>query len=41
MWTAEPKLEARKQLGMMSVIYLLILSGLLYWSYREIWSREH
>lgn len=41
MWAAEPKLESRKQLGMMSVIYLLILSGLLYWSYREIWSREH
>ncbi|MEO0851164.1 MAG: cytochrome c1, partial [Pseudomonadota bacterium] len=41
MWAAEPKLEARKQLGMMSVIYLLILSGLLYWSYREIWSKDH
>jgi len=41
MWAAEPKLEQRKQLGMMVVIYLLILSGLLYWSYREIWSKEH
>lgn len=41
MWAAEPKLEARKQLGMMSIIYLLILSGLLYWSYREIWSDQH
>ncbi|MEO0613977.1 MAG: cytochrome c1 [Pseudomonadota bacterium] len=41
MWAAEPKLEARKQLGMMSVIYLLILTGLLYWSYREIWSKDH
>ena len=41
MWAAEPKLEARKQLGFMSVIYLLILSALLYWSYREIWSKEH
>lgn len=41
MWAAEPKLEARKNLGFMSIIYLLILSGLLYWSYREIWSSEH
>ena len=41
MWAAEPKMEARKQLGMMSVIYLTILCGLLYWSYREIWSKEH
>ncbi len=41
MWAAEPKLEARKNLGFMSVIYLLILSGLLYWSSREIWSKAH
>ncbi len=41
MWAAEPKLEQRKSLGMMSVIYMLILSGLLYWSYREIWSDQH
>ena len=41
-WAAEPKMEARKKLGVMTVIYLLILSGILYWSYREIWSRvEH
>jgi len=40
MWAAEPKLEARKRLGMMSIIYLLILTGLLYWSYREIWSND-
>ena len=41
MWAAEPKLEVRKKLGLMSVIYLLILSGLVYWSSREIWSRAH
>ncbi len=39
MWAAEPKLEQRKSLGVMSVGYLLILSGILYWSYREIWSK--
>ncbi|WP_411818283.1 cytochrome c1 [Hyphococcus sp. DH-69] len=42
MWAAEPKLEARKKLGVMTIIYLLILSIILYWSYRKIWSKvEH
>ena len=39
-WAAEPKMEARKSLGVMSIIYLLILSGLTYWSYREIWAKK-
>lgn len=37
-WAAEPKMEARKKLGVISIAYLLILCGLLYFSYREIWS---
>ncbi len=37
-WAAEPKMEARKSLGVMSIIYLLILCGILYWSYRKVWS---
>lgn len=37
-WAGEPKMEARKKLGVMSLIYLLILCGILYWSYREIWA---
>ena len=42
MWAAEPKLEARKKLGFMVVSYLLIFTGLLYWSYRKVWSNiEH
>ncbi|MEM9706286.1 MAG: cytochrome c1 [Pseudomonadota bacterium] len=42
MWAAEPKLEERKKLGFITITYLLILSGILYWSYREIWSKlEH
>ncbi len=41
MWAAEPKLEARKSLGVMSLIYLVILAGLLYWSYRKVWSDQH
>ena len=40
MWAAEPKMEARKSLGIMSIIYLIILAGILYWSYRKIWSNK-
>ncbi|MEO1014178.1 MAG: cytochrome c1 [Pseudomonadota bacterium] len=38
MWASEPKLEARKKLGVMTVGYLIILCGLLYFSYRQIWA---
>ncbi len=38
MWAAEPKMEARKSLGIMTLIYLVILAFLLYWSNRKIWS---
>ncbi|NNL88937.1 MAG: cytochrome c1 [Marinicaulis sp.] len=38
MWAAEPKMEARKSLGVVSLIYLVILAGLLYWSCRKVWS---
>jgi ubiquinol-cytochrome c reductase cytochrome c1 subunit len=41
MWAAEPKMEARKSLGVMTIIYLIILAGILYWSYRKIWSKLH
>lgn len=41
-WAAEPKMEERKALGFMTIAYLLILASILYWSYREIWSKvEH
>lgn len=41
MWAAEPKMEARKALGVMSIIYLIILAGILYWSYRKVWADQH
>lgn len=37
MWAAEPKLEARHRLGMGVVIFLSLLSVLLYLSYRRVW----
>lgn len=37
-WTAEPKLEARHRTGLGAVIFLLILTGFGYLSYRRVWS---
>ena len=40
MWAAEPKLNERHQMGFAVMIYLLLLSGLLYASYRAVWKNE-
>lgn len=41
-WAAEPKMEARKQMGFAVMVYLFVLAGLLYWSYKKIWRNvEH
>ena len=39
MWTAEPKLNARKQAGFAGVVFLTILSVLLYLTNKRIWAR--
>ena len=38
MWTAEPKLNARKEAGLTGVIFLAILSVLLYLTNKRIWA---
>jgi ubiquinol-cytochrome c reductase cytochrome c1 subunit len=38
MWTAEPKLAARKQAGFVGVLFLTILSVLLYLTNKRIWA---
>lgn len=38
MWAAEPNMMARKQAGFVSVIFLLILSTLLYLTNKRIWA---
>lgn len=38
MWTAEPNMMARKNAGFVSVIFLLILSTLLYLTNKKIWA---
>jgi len=37
MWSADPKMEARKSLGMAVMIYLLILALLTFFAYKEVW----
>ncbi|WP_448660040.1 cytochrome c1 [Sphingomonas sp. CJ99] len=36
-WTAEPKLEVRKQTGLAAIIFILIFTALAYGAYRNIW----
>ena len=38
MWAAEPHLEARHQMGFKAIIYLIILTTLVYFSMKRIWS---
>jgi cytochrome c1 len=37
MWAAEPHLEERKRIGMQVFIFLIVLSGLLYFTKKKIW----
>jgi ubiquinol-cytochrome c reductase cytochrome c1 subunit len=38
MWTAEPKMMARKQAGLTGVIFLTLLSVLLYLTNKRLWA---
>jgi cytochrome c1 len=40
-WAADPKMEERKELGFSVMIFMLVLSGLLYLSYRKVWHGQH
>ncbi len=39
MWTAEPKLEARKSMGLWVMLYVLVMTGVLYLSKRALWRK--
>jgi len=39
MWAAEPHLESRHQMGFKAIVYLVILTILVYFSMKKIWSR--
>ncbi len=36
-WASEPKMEERKQLGVKVIIFLVLLSALLFVAYRQLW----
>ena len=38
-WASEPHLEARRQIGLKVIMYLIILTILVYLSMRRLWSR--
>jgi len=37
MWAAEPSLEARKELGLKVMLFLIVLTALFYALYRQVW----
>ena len=41
MWAAEPHMEARKRLGFQVMIFLIVLSGLIYFTKRKVWANAH
>ncbi len=40
-WAAEPNLEARKQMGLRVMIFLIVLTALLYATKRKVWRDVH
>ena len=40
-WASEPKMEARKQMGLGVILFLLVLAGILFAAYRKVWADLH
>ena len=40
-WAAEPELEARKQMGIKVLLFLIVLTGILYAAKRKVWAAVH
>jgi cytochrome c1 len=40
-WAAEPHMIARKRIGFQVIIFLIVLSGLLYFTKKKVWSAVH
>ncbi|MFQ5467488.1 MAG: cytochrome c1 [Kiloniellaceae bacterium] len=41
MWTAEPEMETRKRTGVKVILFLLVLTGVLYAVKRKVWADLH
>ena len=37
MWAAEPKLDERKRLGFQVFVFLIVFTGLLYFTKKKVW----
>ena len=40
-WAAEPEMEERKRLGIKVILFLIVLTALLYALKRRIWAKVH
>jgi len=40
-WASEPEMEERKRAGVMTMLFLLVFTGLLYATKRKIWADVH
>ena len=40
-WTSEPELVERHRMGVKSVLFLIVLAGLLYAVKRKVWAGVH
>jgi ubiquinol-cytochrome c reductase cytochrome b/c1 subunit len=41
MWASEPHLVQRKRIGFQVIVFLIVLSGLLYFTKKKVWSSVH
>jgi cytochrome c1 len=40
-WASDPKMEERKRIGFGALVFLIVLAGLLFFSYRRVWADLH
>ncbi len=40
-WASDPKMEERKRMGFGVLIFLVVLSGVLFAAYRKVWADQH
>jgi len=40
-WASEPTLEARKQMGIKVLLFLIVMTGILYAAKRKVWASVH
>ncbi len=40
-WASDPKMEERKQMGFSVILFLVALSGILFFAYRKVWADKH